>query len=266
MKPRTLLWSISLTILASLACKLTAYWAAVPEVQFVFPNENQHEFFANEPIEITFYAQGETEINYVQATLKNPNGQLLGSYGDPEGKGQNTLRASISWTPTATGRYIIYLTAYDTVGRPSEPVHLAVQVYARPVVVAQGSKTLAYRDSFDFVSGAVGEFDGGDLYLFRNGPADFSFVANYRPQVGGKQLDVQYAANDIQSVLFDMNVIREISAPDRDANIEYGEIPVQEGGLYLYKRHAPPGNYILFRVASVTDDEVTLDYVVFSLP
>lgn len=143
---------------------------------------------------------------------------------------------------------------------------MAVQIYNRPVIVMHGSKTLEHSNSFDFVSGEVEGFTGGDLYLVRNGPGDFTFLANNPPQIGGASVDVNYISADIQQILFEMDVVRELYAPNRDRTITMFDVPVRQGGLYRYKRNAPPGDYVLFRVTNVTDDKVTLDYVVVSLP
>ncbi len=257
---------VGLLLLTTLACRLSAYQAAPPTAQFIYPNDANHEFFVNEPLEITFFAEGENEIPYVEVNLGSADGQLIASYGNPEEAGKTRLRETITWVPPETGRYALYLTAFDNLGRASEPARVVVQIYPKPVIVASGSGEFKDGNSFDFVSEVVGEYEGGDLLFYRNGPADFNIVANYPPQAGGSRIYASPNTNNIREMLYHKSVVREIMSPDRDTKMTINAIPVEEYGLYLYKRHAPPGDYILFMITRVEDDRVWLDYVVFDLP
>lgn len=252
----------------SLACRLGAYQAEPPSVQFITPNEATHEYFVNEPVEISFYAQGENEVNYVQAALGTPQGQVIASYGSPEGPGKTQLRETMTWTPTVQGRYIIYLTAYDSVGRASDPAHIAIQVYPKPSVVTSGSRAFSHAQSFDFVSGAIGEFTGGDLFFSQESAGKFTMAAAYEGQIGGTPLTVSEGVelHNIEGVLFEKFVLAAVLDAVRNEKFVRDEFPVNENQLYLYKRHAPPGEYILFMVTDIGADDFSVDYVVFDLP
>lgn len=111
-------------------------------------------------------------------------------------------------------------------------------------------------ESYDFVSGQKGLYDGGDLYV-RTASAECFGVeawANFPPQQGGVYI--------FSGFYDDLSLLN----PDEMgySTNEYSPFCVELmfDGVYAYKRHAEPGDYVIFRVDNLTIDSVRLTYVV----
>lgn len=120
--------------------------------------------------------------------------------------------------------------------------------------VAAGSKTLFDGDSFDFLTGAVGNVTGGDLYVTDSyvgcdgGPATF---ANNLEQGEGLFL------NDYGAPL------ASYEAPAGGLYTSQA-VCLHEGGVYVYQLETPAGRDAFFRVTDIgaAPFSVTFDYQV----
>jgi hypothetical protein len=253
-------------VILSISCNLIPLLTEPPTIQISSPSQGE-KIVAGTPLEISFLASGSSEIPFVELTLNSINGQSLTSYGSPDAGGQTSLRETLTWTPDGPGEYSLYLTAYDTQGRASNPATVTISVLPQPEIITSGSKVFLDSESFDFVTGEIDEIVGGDLYISQNGPANFSAWANNYTQVGGVFL---YNTNnthygEVTNLLFEKKNIQKIISDTTQYNFSDAAVPLEVFGLYLYKRHQPPGEYIFFMVTGVADDTVSLDYVVFNL-
>ena len=123
-------------------------------------------------------------------------------------------------------------------------------------VIASGEVELFDLESYDFVSGERGYQIGGDLYVRTTNSdcSEFEAWANFPPQQGGFYLFSGFGGD-----LSDLNPA-EMGLVDDDFSPFCVEL--LEGGLYVYKRHAKPGDYIIFRVEALAADSIRLSYIV----
>jgi hypothetical protein len=123
-------------------------------------------------------------------------------------------------------------------------------------VIASGQIELFDVESYDFVSGEKGYQVGGDLSVRTTSSECFGaeIWANFPPQQGGL-----YIFSGYYDDLGLLNPVEMGFSPD-----EYSPFCVELmlDGVYAYKRHAAPGDYVIFRVNNLTADSVSLTYVV----
>lgn len=231
------------------------------------------EIVAGDAVEIDYSAQGESGVSLVELTLNSIDGQLLASHSSPDTQGETSLQDTLTWIPDKPGEYSLYLTAYDPQKRASVPATLTITVFPLPKIIATGLTFLGAEDSFDFVSGKVGNLTGGDLYIYRASDSGYIALANNIPQIGGQLLfdadkavtmDVEmYAASHFVA---NIETIQKITSASTQSNFTYLDVPLETYAVYLYQRHQPPGDYVLFTVAGFDSEGITLDYAVFEMP
>jgi len=230
------------------------------------------EIVIGDAVEIAYLAQAENGIPTIELTLNSVDGQLLASHGSPDTQGETSLQDTLAWTPDKPGEYSLYLTAYDTQGQASIPATLTITVFPLPKIIATGLVFLGAEDSFDFISGKVGDLTGGDLYIYRASASDYRALANNTPQIGGQLLfDAEKAVTmdveifDASHFVANIDTIKKITSASTEPNFTYLEVPLETYAVYLYKRHQTPGDYVLFTVAGIDSEGVSLDYAVFDI-
>jgi hypothetical protein len=123
-------------------------------------------------------------------------------------------------------------------------------------VIASGQVELFDVESYDFVSGEKGYQVGGDLSVRTTSSECFNAEvwANFPPQQGGLHIFSGYPDD-----LATLNPLDFGISPD-----EYSPFCVELllDGVYAYKRHADPGDYVIFRVDALSAESVSLTYVV----
>ncbi len=139
---------------------------------------------------------------------------------------------------------------------PPQSIDLTKGFSVMNAVIASGEVELFDLESYDFVSGERGYQIGGDLYVRTTNSDCFEFEAwaNFPPQQGGFYLFSGFSGD-----LSDLNPA-EMGLVDDDFSPFCVELI--EGGLYVYKRHAKPGDYIIFRVEALAADLIRLSYIV----
>ena len=123
-------------------------------------------------------------------------------------------------------------------------------------VIASGEVELLDLESYDFVTGEKNRQIGGDLYV-RLGSGDCYFHeiwANFPPQQGGLYIFSEFDG-DLSTLDPNNMGISEV---------EYSPFCVElmPGGVYIYKRHAQPADYVIFRVDDISTISVNMSYVV----
>lgn len=123
-------------------------------------------------------------------------------------------------------------------------------------VIASGQVELFDVESYDFVSGEKGYQVGGDLYVRTTSADCFGYEAwaNFPPQQGG--LYIFSGFND------DLATLNPIDFGISESEYSPFCVELMLDGVYVYKRYADPGDYVIFRVDNLSADSVSLTYVV----
>ncbi len=139
-------------------------------------------------------------------------------------------------------------------------------VFATPInntpgkldVIASGQIELLNLESYDFVTGEKGFQAGGDLYVLLQDTSCYQFEiwANFPPQKGGLYLFSGFED--------DLAILDPEDMGFQDDEYDPFCVELFLDGVYVYKRHAQPGAYIIFRVDQLSDKSVTLTYVVLA--
>ncbi len=244
----------------------------------------KRSFIAGDKVEITFLAKGTLGVPFVEMTLNSANGQSLASYGDANAQqGESRLEQTLTWTPEKEGEYTLYLTAYDTQKRASDPMTVYITVYPKPKIIDSDTVTLKEGDSYDFLTKKKGSYIGGDLYLEYEDDSALFCMSNVG-QDGGMQSGGQYLFNlrglygddyvnhvneGVVALLSNPRVIKTILLDEIQEELPKVDycLPVSESSdLYIYQRAKSTGEYILVLVdIGEAPNEVLLDYVVFEL-
>jgi hypothetical protein len=154
----------------------------------------------------------------------------------------------------------------------SVPPTPTVTALPPPKIIASGFTFLRAEDSFDFVTGEIGNLTGGDLYIYRASATDYRTLANNSPQIGGQLLfDAEKAVTmdveifDASHFVTNIETQKKIASASMQTSFTDLEIPLELYAVYLYKRNQTPGDYVLFTVADIEPDGVALDYAVFEI-
>jgi ABC-type transport system substrate-binding protein len=128
-----------------------------------------------------------------------------------------------------------------------------------PSIVTQGTIQLVDGQSFDFLTGDVGEITGGDLYVLLSpaGGCDDqdSFWANNSPQRGGVDLG-EFSESDLSL----------IQAPPLESTYDCSCVPIEWNHVYAYLQNQQ-GLVVIFRVLDHQERQsVYLEYVVIKGP
>lgn len=128
-----------------------------------------------------------------------------------------------------------------------------------PSIVTQGTIQLVDGQSFDFLTGDVGEITGGDLYVLLSpaGGCDDqdSFWANNSPQRGGVDLG-ELSESDLSL----------IQAPPLESTYDCSCVPIEWNHVYAYLQNQQ-GMVVIFRVLDHQERQsVYLEYVVIKGP
>ena len=131
-------------------------------------------------------------------------------------------------------------------------------VTVSPSVIARGTVRLVDTQSLDFLTGSVGTYTGGDLYV-RLSPLSCkgldSFLANNTPQRGGVDLGI-LPESDLSLV----QVPTSESAYDRFC------VPIRQDHVYAYLQNRE-GLVAVFRVTAYQERQsIDLEYVVIESP
>lgn len=250
-----LLFLFLVTPCISLACSITSLIAGPPDLA-VTSLKNGAPLLAGVQVEIAYRLDNVTEATKVTMSLEDRGNAVAAQDISPSASG-NSAEGSLKWIPPSAGKYTLSLIATGKSGIASSPSIIHVNVYNRPTTVTVGTISLKMEDSFDFVTGQVGNLSGGDLFV-NEGSECSSAWASYAtndPQMGGKVLDVDSTLNGV------LEYPEAIESMHLDPNTRFC-VPLNLNGLYAYSRNISPGNYIIFQVTSLTSDDVTLSYIV----
>ena len=123
-------------------------------------------------------------------------------------------------------------------------------------VIASGQVDLSDLESFDFVTGEKGFQAGGDLYIRTSSSDCFEYEAwaNFPPQQGG--LYIFSGFDD------DLGILKPVDMGIGEDEYSPFCVELMLDGVYVYKRHAKPGNFIICSVEALATDSISLSYVV----
>jgi len=123
-------------------------------------------------------------------------------------------------------------------------------------LIASGQVELYDIESYDFVTGEKGFQAGGDLYIRTSSSDCFEYEAwaNFPPLQGG--LYIFSGFDD------DLGILNPVDMGIGENEYSPFCVELMLDGVYIYKRHAKPGDYIIFRVDALSTDSISLSYVV----
>ena len=129
-------------------------------------------------------------------------------------------------------------------------------------IIASGEVEILNLESLDFVTGEKGIQAGGDLYIRIADTSDCGVAeiwSNFPPQGGGLLLFSNLGA--------DLSTLSAIDLTSMGySNEDFSPLCVEllVDGVYLYKRNASPGDYVIFRVINLLPEAVSLSYIVIN--
>ncbi len=255
---------LAIAMLTLMACNLTTLFEepVPPSADITFPSQGT-EFIVGDTVDITFTATGVNEIPFVELTLNSINGASLASYGSPDAQGATSLNQTLHWTPENAGDYELYLTAYDVSDKASTPAKLRITVFPRPTVIARGQVTLLNNQSFDPMTGQIGEANTGDIYVAYY--ESQKFAAWSTPDDGSFALLFEREGKNINELLSSIKVVRKLLSDSTRYSSFDSSLPMEAEKVYTFQRRQDPDQSVLFYLSAITESSITFEYAVVNV-